>query len=618
MAQWSHEPDADATSAKDTAQVPSVHADLRLCWTLMPGSSPSAAFDESQHPRGQPDNPGQFKGKPTPAPPTASPRRRKPVFDLERLDASSSQSLNPERLSLNELMKRDSRFRFSQQDNIMRGLWEILDARHDMTMVPTLWGLSGSGKTSGLKKYVRAFGARMFHINCANLASGEVAGLPYTSEYSVSEDGSVFTLDTGNSDRSVANGGMVVRAAMFMWLVQPIEWARTDPDRLALVFLDELNRAPRSVLNEMMTLISEREINGESLPENLRMVAACNPGIDTAVNEFSAAQKARLVRLPFGAVPVDSGYRSLAGFPTLEPTEYIDENRDGSEKTEADVDELYHRLCDIRHEFLKRNPVYLNDLGPQADDYDSYGIPLDSDEAAKSQLEGEGSYGTQRGWHEAIRLMAARLLHMPRWTLDREEHSIEDRTPGTYDKQLVELVLGGYVGEKAAHDFMGELDLLDLPSADEWLNDPYGNVIETLPSADRVAVMAKTMSRGLVNTFEARLNGRRPSSDHLDKMADNLRSWIVFIDRHSGSEDGGSSNRPFVLSSFTNAVQRLHERHTRPMTAVLERVIDPRNERARDWMAEYESVVDETLGYLADRDKARAGADADEDLFAVR
>ena len=583
----------------------------------MPGSIPSAGFDETKHPRGQPDNAGKFKGKPAPAPPPASPRRRKSAFDLQRLDEASSKSLNPEGLSLNELMKRDGRFRFSQQDNVMRGVWEILDARHDMTMVPTLWGLSGSGKTSGLKKYVRAYGARMFHINCANLSSGEVAGLPYTSEYSVSEDGSIFTLDMsgGNSDTTPGDG-KVVRAAMFMWLMQPIQWARAEPEALALVFLDELNRAPRSVLNEMMTLISEREINGEALPENLRMVAACNPGIDTAVNDFSAAQKARLVRLPFGAVPVDSGYRSLAGFPTLEPTEYIDQGADGSEKTAADIDELYHRLVDIRHEFLQRNPVYLNDLGPLAEDYEDYGVPLDGSEAAKSQLEGEGSYGTQRGWHEAIRLMAARLLHMPRWTVDNDR-SVEDRTPGTYDKQLVELVLGGYVGEKAARDFMTELDLLDLPSSDEWLNDPYGSSIKTLPSADRVAVMAKAMARGLTNTFEAKLNGsRRLSADQVDQLADNLRSFIVFIDRHSGGD--GSSNRPFVLSSFTNVVQSLHTRHTRSMTAILERVIDPKNQSAREWMAEYDAVVDETLGYLADRDRIRADADANEDLFAVR
>lgn len=595
----------------------SVHADLRLCWISMSRPNLAAVFDEDQHPRGQPENAGQFRGKSNPAPPAATPRRKRGVFDLQRLDTASSQSLNPEGLSLNELMKRDNRFKFSQQDNVMRGVWEILDARHDLTMVPTLIGLSGSGKTSGLKKYVKTYGARMFHINCANLSSGEVAGLPYTAEYSVSDDGTVHTLDMHSSERvTEAGDGQVVRAALFMWLVQPIQWAHADPDRLAVVFLDELNRAPRSVLNEMMTLISEREVNGKSLPENLRMVAACNPSIDTAVTEFSAAQKARLVYLQYGAVPVDSGYRSLAGFPTLDPTEYIDQNSDGSEKTEADIDELYHRLCDIRHEFLQRNPVYLNDLGPLPDDYERYGVSLDGSEAAKSQLEEEGSYGTQRGWHEATRLMAARLLHMPRWTLDNE-HSVEDRTAGTYDKHLVELVLAGYVGEKAARDFMSELDLLDLPSADQWLNDPYGNVIETLTSADRVAIMAKTMVRGLTNSFEARLkSGRRPSSDHLDQMADNLRSWIVFIDKHSGGD--GSSNRPFVLNSFTRAVSNLHDRHPSAMTSVLKRIMDPGNQRAREWMATHESVVDECLGYLADRDKARSGADDDEDLFAVR
>lgn len=43
----------------------------------MPSSSRSASFDEKLHPRGQPDNPGKFKGKPVPAPPRATtPGRR--------------------------------------------------------------------------------------------------------------------------------------------------------------------------------------------------------------------------------------------------------------------------------------------------------------------------------------------------------------------------------------------------------------------------------------------------------------------------------------------------------------------------------------------------------------
>lgn len=42
----------------------------------MPDSTSPTGFDEAQHPRGQPDNSGQFKGKPIPTPP--SPGRRRP------------------------------------------------------------------------------------------------------------------------------------------------------------------------------------------------------------------------------------------------------------------------------------------------------------------------------------------------------------------------------------------------------------------------------------------------------------------------------------------------------------------------------------------------------------
>ena len=48
---------------------------VRYVGSMVNSTSPGG-FDEAQHPRGQPDNPGKFKGKPIPAPP--SPGRRRP------------------------------------------------------------------------------------------------------------------------------------------------------------------------------------------------------------------------------------------------------------------------------------------------------------------------------------------------------------------------------------------------------------------------------------------------------------------------------------------------------------------------------------------------------------
>ena len=45
----------------------------------------SSNFDESKHPRGQPDNPGQFKRKPAPEPPKATPRQRQSEAETPRL-----------------------------------------------------------------------------------------------------------------------------------------------------------------------------------------------------------------------------------------------------------------------------------------------------------------------------------------------------------------------------------------------------------------------------------------------------------------------------------------------------------------------------------------------------
>ena len=46
---------------------------------LVPNPTSPSGFDEAKHPRGRPDNPGKFKGKPIPAPPPPDRRRPPPA-----------------------------------------------------------------------------------------------------------------------------------------------------------------------------------------------------------------------------------------------------------------------------------------------------------------------------------------------------------------------------------------------------------------------------------------------------------------------------------------------------------------------------------------------------------
>ena len=52
----------------------------------MVDSTSPTGFDEAQHPRGQPDNPGKFKGKPIPAPPPVGRQRPTPAWRTPESD----------------------------------------------------------------------------------------------------------------------------------------------------------------------------------------------------------------------------------------------------------------------------------------------------------------------------------------------------------------------------------------------------------------------------------------------------------------------------------------------------------------------------------------------------
>ena len=47
--------------------------------------------------------------------------------------------------------------------------------------------------------------------------------------------------------------------------------------RQVLLFIDEINRAEHAVQQELMNLILNREINGFSLSDQVRIIAAMNP-----------------------------------------------------------------------------------------------------------------------------------------------------------------------------------------------------------------------------------------------------------------------------------------------------------------------------------------------------
>lgn len=64
------------------------------------------------------------------------------------------------------------------------------------------------------------------------------------------------------------------------WLKDVKEFAETNPDKQAVIFLDELNRARRDILQAIFQLVLDKRLNTYQLPDNVAVIAAVNPETD--------------------------------------------------------------------------------------------------------------------------------------------------------------------------------------------------------------------------------------------------------------------------------------------------------------------------------------------------
>lgn len=92
---------------------------------------------------------------------------------------------------------------------------------------------------------------------------GEIGGLP-TVETVTHTDGHGNTRDVKTTVYAVHHTLEHVAQAV-------------DKGRQVLLFIDEINRAEHAVQQELMNLILNREINGFSLSDQVRIIAAMNP-----------------------------------------------------------------------------------------------------------------------------------------------------------------------------------------------------------------------------------------------------------------------------------------------------------------------------------------------------
>lgn len=118
-------------------------------------------------------------------------------------------------------------------------------------VVPCLVGETGIGKTTIVNKVARDLGAEIVYFNMSQQNEGDNAlPVPFQNDFLTN-----------------------VQYALNHKFQEIID----NPDKLYIVMCDEIARGRLGVISEWMTVLTERQIQGHKLGDNVRFVAAMNP-----------------------------------------------------------------------------------------------------------------------------------------------------------------------------------------------------------------------------------------------------------------------------------------------------------------------------------------------------
>lgn len=160
-------------------------------------------------------------------------------------------------------------------------------------ITPYMHGLSGDGKSARIKE----LDPTLEVIRVANATPERICG---KSVYHPARFKVIETIDSNNIERKIEEiepGHMEdIKPA---WLVRLEKKCQKEPDRLHIVFFDELSNALPTISNFIYNIILNGEVNGKwELPENARVVAAGNEMKDSlAANELPRPLFSRMAHM---------------------------------------------------------------------------------------------------------------------------------------------------------------------------------------------------------------------------------------------------------------------------------------------------------------------------------
>ena len=222
--------------------------------------------------------------------------------------------------------------------------------------VPILLGASGIGKSSMVRNLSNDIDAEVFPIQINQLADrSDLTGQRIDKE--------TYTTPSGET---------VERSKLSFFphytIQQAIDFANENPNKLSIIFLDEINRASSDITSAALSLSTERTIGGQKFPSNVRIVAAGNDEGNVVALDSASRTRFRFIKVAPDAETLLANVENLNPFIKAVITEF------------PQLIENYGQLSNI----ISTDPGSAN--SDPDDEDESFELDFDMDEDGFSQM----------------------------------------------------------------------------------------------------------------------------------------------------------------------------------------------------------------------------------------
>lgn len=222
--------------------------------------------------------------------------------------------------------------------------------------VPILLGAPGIGKSSMVRNLSNDIDAKVFPIQINQLADrSDLTGQRIDKE--------TYTTPSGET---------VERSKLSFFphytIQQAIDFATEHPNKLSIIFLDEINRASSDITSAALSLSTERTIGGQKFPNNVRIVAAGNDEGNVVALDSASRTRFRFIKVAPDAETLLANVENLNPFIKAVITEF------------PQLIENYGQLSNI----ISTDPGSAN--SDPDDEDESFELDFDMDEDGFSQM----------------------------------------------------------------------------------------------------------------------------------------------------------------------------------------------------------------------------------------